>query len=63
MVLVKACGWPILVIGVMSIAAGYFYTASPIALGYAALGEPTVFIVMVPVMVPGAYYTAALHFA
>jgi len=63
MVLVKVCGWPIFVIGFISIAAGYFYTASPIALGYAALGEPTVFIFMGPVMVLGAYYAAALHFA
>ena len=63
MVLVRACGWPIFVIGLISIAAGYFYTASPIALGYTALGEPTVFIFMGPVMVLGAYYAEALHFA
>jgi 1,4-dihydroxy-2-naphthoate polyprenyltransferase len=63
LVLMGACGWPIFVLGFISIAAGYFYTASPIALGYAALGEATVFIFMGPVMVLGAYYAAALHFA
>jgi 1,4-dihydroxy-2-naphthoate octaprenyltransferase len=32
-------------------------------LGYAALGEATVFIFMGPVMVLGAYYAETLHFA
>ncbi len=63
LVLVYLCGWPILVIGLASIAAGYFYTAWPAALGYMALGELTVFIFMGPVIVVGAYYVAALRFA
>lgn len=57
------CGWPILTLGILSVAAGYFYTAPPLSLGYNALGELTVFIFMGPVIVLGAYYVAALHFA
>jgi 1,4-dihydroxy-2-naphthoate octaprenyltransferase len=63
LILAGLCGWPILAIGVASVAAGYFYTAWPLALGYVALGELTVFIFMGPVIVVGAYYVAALRFA
>lgn len=63
LVLVRLCGWPILAIGLASIAAGYFYTASPLALGYLALGELTVFIFMGPVIVVGSYYVMLLRFA
>ena len=62
LVLVHLSGWPILAIGLASLAAGYFYTAWPVALGYMALGELTVFIFMGPVTVLGAYYVAALRF-
>ncbi len=62
LVLVHLCGWPILAIGLASVAAGYFYTASPIALGYLALGELTVFIFMGPVIVVSTYYVMVLHF-
>ncbi|HEY6420726.1 MAG TPA: 1,4-dihydroxy-2-naphthoate octaprenyltransferase [Candidatus Binataceae bacterium] len=61
--LVYLCGWPILAIGVVSIAAGYFYTASPVALAYVGLGELTVFIFMGPAIVLGAYYVMALQFS
>ena len=62
LVLVFLCGWPILAIGIPSIAAGYFYTARPIALAYVALGELTVFLFMGPVIVVGTYYVMALRF-
>jgi 1,4-dihydroxy-2-naphthoate octaprenyltransferase len=62
LVLVYLCGWPILAIGIPSIAAGYFYTARPIALAYVALGELTVFLFMGPVIVVGTYYVMALRF-
>ena len=61
--LVYLCGWPILWLGIPSIAAGYFYTARPIALAYIALGELTVFIFMGPVIVLGTYFVMAGHFA
>ena len=35
LVLVWLCGWPILVIGIASVAAGYFYTAAPVSLASA----------------------------
>lgn len=62
LVLVYLCGWPILAIGVPSVAAGYFYTAAP-SLAYIGLGELTVFIFMGPAIVVGAYYVMALSFA
>ena len=62
LLLVYLCGWPILAIGIPSIAAGYFYTARPIALAYVALGELTVFLFMGPVIVVGTYYVMALRF-
>ncbi len=63
LVLVYQCGWPILAIGIASIAAGYFYTASPVSLAYIALGEVTVFIFMGPAIVMGAYFVMAMHFS
>jgi 1,4-dihydroxy-2-naphthoate polyprenyltransferase len=63
LVLVYLCGWPILAIGVLSVTAGYFYTASPVSLAYIALGELTVFVFMGPVIVLGAYYVMALRFS
>ncbi len=56
-----ACGWPILVIGLPSVAAGYFYTAPPFALAYNALGELAVFIFMGPAIVLGSYFVMALE--
>jgi 1,4-dihydroxy-2-naphthoate octaprenyltransferase len=56
LILVALCGWPILALGLVSVLAGYFYTASPLSLAYIALGEATVFIFMGPVIVMGAYY-------
>jgi 1,4-dihydroxy-2-naphthoate octaprenyltransferase len=63
LVLVYLCGWPILALGVLSVAAGYFYTATPVSLAYIALGELTVFVFMGPVIVLGAYYVMALEFS
>jgi 1,4-dihydroxy-2-naphthoate octaprenyltransferase len=49
-------GWPVLALGIASVAAGYFYTASPFSLAYRGLGEAVVFVFMGPVIVMGAYY-------
>src|SRR3984885_2309381 len=63
LVLVYLCGWPILAIGIPSVAAGYFYPASPVSLAYVALGELTVFIFMGPAIVMGAYFVMAMNFS
>lgn len=63
LLLVLLCGWPILVLGLVSVLAGYFYTAKPVPLAYLALGEATVFIFMGPVIVVGAYYVQREAFA
>jgi 1,4-dihydroxy-2-naphthoate octaprenyltransferase len=62
LVLVYLCGWPILAIGVPSVAAAYFYTARPVSLAYVALGELTVFLFMGPAIILGTYYVMALRF-
>lgn len=49
-------GWPIVVLGVLSAAAAFFYTGGPFPLAYWALGEVTVFLAMGAGMVIGAYY-------
>jgi 1,4-dihydroxy-2-naphthoate octaprenyltransferase len=49
----------ILVLGILSVAAGFFYTAGPAALAYIGLGELTAFLFMGPVMVLGTYYVQA----
>ena len=54
--LVAVRGWPILVIGVLSILAGYAYTGGPLPLGYVGLGDLTVFLFMGVVTVVGSYY-------
>lgn len=63
LLLVAICGWPILVLGIASVLAGYFYTANPLPLAYKALGEATVFVFMGPVIVVGAYYVQREVFA
>ncbi|MBI3943691.1 MAG: 1,4-dihydroxy-2-naphthoate octaprenyltransferase, partial [Chloroflexi bacterium] len=57
--LVSVAGPFIFWLGVFSILAGFFYTASPAALAYIGLGEITVFIFMGPVIVLGTYYVQA----
>lgn len=52
-------GWPILVIGLLSIAAGLAYTGGPFPFGYKGLGDLFVFIFFGPVAVCGTYYVQA----
>ncbi|MGZ6270963.1 MAG: LLM class flavin-dependent oxidoreductase [Candidatus Limnocylindrales bacterium] len=57
--LIVARGWPILILGLVGLAAGYFYTAPPFQFKYRALGVPLVFLLMGPLMTVGAYYAVA----
>lgn len=56
LVIVTQVGWPILAVGLVSVFAGYFYTAGPISYGRRGLGEVTVMIIMGPLMVMAAYF-------
>lgn len=58
--LTALCGWEILLLGVPGVAAGYFYAAPPLRLARRALGVPTVFVFMGPVMVAGSAFTVTL---
>jgi 1,4-dihydroxy-2-naphthoate octaprenyltransferase len=63
LVITAMTGWPVLALGIASVLAGYFYTASPFSLAYRGLGEVVVFIFMGPVIVMGAYYVQVEAFA
>ncbi len=57
--LIAARGVPILVLGVLGLAAGYFYTAPPFQYKYHALAVPLVFVLMGPIMTVGGYYATS----
>ncbi len=61
--LVFCGGWPIVVIGMLSLAAGVFYTAGPYALAYVGLGDIFVLLFFGPVAVLGTYYLQTLQFS
>ena len=56
-------GWPIAVLGILGIVAGYGYTAPPFQYKYRALGIPLVFLLMGPIMVCGGYYAITGQFS
>ncbi|MGC8633808.1 MAG: LLM class flavin-dependent oxidoreductase [Candidatus Limnocylindrales bacterium] len=57
--LIIARGLPIAVLGILGLAAGYFYTAPPFQYKYRALGVPLVFVLMGPIMTLGGYFAAS----
>ena len=58
--LILRAGWPLLVIGVTSIAAAYAYTGGPYPLAYNGLGELFVMIFFGVIAVGGSYYVQTL---
>jgi 1,4-dihydroxy-2-naphthoate octaprenyltransferase len=52
-------GWPIVVIGLLSIASAIAYTGGPYPLGYNGLGDTFVFVFFGLVAVPGTVYVAS----
>ena len=57
--LVYVGGLPILVVGLLSVAAGFAYTGGPYPLGYHGLGDAFVFLFFGVVAVTGTYYVQA----
>ena len=49
-------GWPIFLIGIISIACGYLYTAGPYAIAYNGLGDIFALVFFGPVAVAGTVY-------
>lgn len=64
-ILIAVRGVPILVLGLIGIVGGYFYTGRPFGYKYLGLGDFLVFILMGPLMVIGSYYclTGSYHHA
>lgn len=54
-------GWPLAVIGVVSVLCGAWYTAGPYPLGYLGLGDIFVLVFFGPVAVAGTYYVQAVQ--
>jgi 1,4-dihydroxy-2-naphthoate polyprenyltransferase len=57
--LIAVGGWPIVIVGVCSLACGYLYTGGPYPLAYHGLGDPFVFVFFGPVAVVGTYWVQA----
>ena len=63
LLLVLRGGWPIVVIGAVSILCGIWYTAGRYSMGYLGLGDVFVLIFFGPVAVAGTYYLQALDWS
>ncbi len=61
--LVVRGGWPIVAIGLASVACGFLYTGGPAPLAYLGIADLFVFVFFGLVAVGGAYYVQALQLA
>ncbi|MBL7215260.1 MAG: 1,4-dihydroxy-2-naphthoate octaprenyltransferase [Phycisphaerae bacterium] len=63
LVFITIHGWPILLLGLIGMAGGFFYTAVPVGYKYLGLGDLCVFLLMGPLMVIGSFYvlTGSYH--
>jgi 1,4-dihydroxy-2-naphthoate octaprenyltransferase len=56
-------GWPVVAIGLTSIACGILYTAGPVSLAYVGLGDIFTFVFFGLVATAGTYFVQALAFS
>jgi 1,4-dihydroxy-2-naphthoate octaprenyltransferase len=61
--LVYLRGTAILILGIIGLLGGIFYTADPLGIKYRAMGVPWVFTLMGPLMVLGAYLAQGMPFS
>ena len=62
-VLIAVRGLPVVVLGVIALIGGFFYTAKPIGYKYFAMGDLMVFILMGPLMVVGTNFVLTGKFS
>lgn len=55
-------GVAILILGIIGVVCGYFYTGKPLKFKYRGLGAPIIFIIFGPLMTLGAYYLQMQEF-